>query len=121
MWILISSLHVLACLLLICLVLLQQGKGADMGASFGGDSSSLFGPMVENPLKNLTTIVAVVFMSTAVGLAYKSRFFSENEGKLFSRQPAQEAPATTNNAPVQESAENKVQEPAASTPNESSK
>lgn len=75
----------MACILLIALVLLQQGKGADAGASFGGDSSSAFGPMVENPLKNITTIVAVVFMSTSVSLAYNSRYAATTQGELFSR------------------------------------
>ena len=66
----ISTVHIVSCLFLILLVLLQQGKGADVGATLGGDSSSLFGPMSENPLKNLTTIVAVVFMTTSVSQAY---------------------------------------------------
>ena len=86
MWILISTLHILASLLLIALILLQQGKGADAGASFGGDSSSVFGPMVENPLKNLTTLVAFVFMATSVSLAYNQRFAADSEGQLFTRE-----------------------------------
>ncbi len=86
MWILISTLHIMASLLLIALILLQQGKGADAGASFGGDSSSVFGPMVENPLKNVTTIVAFIFMATSVSLAYNQRSASEDEGLLFSRE-----------------------------------
>ena len=91
MWILVSTLHILACILMIILVLLQQGKGADAGASFGGDSSSAFGPMVENPLKNITTIMAIVFMSTSISLAYKSRFATDKDGELFVRPNAVES------------------------------
>ena len=106
MWLILSSLHVIASLLLISLVLLQQGKGADMGASLGGDSSSLFGPMVENPLKNLTTLVAIVFMTTSVSLAYQAKFHSSSEGRLFSRESQkeegtkQELPPTDSAAPA---------------------
>ena len=104
MWIFITTFHVLASLLLIVLVLLQQGKGADAGASFGGDSSSVFGPMVENPLKNLTTIVAMLFMITSVSLAYKAKDTSDAEGKLFSR--------TSSSAPAENPAiESKPVEP----------
>ena len=40
---LIVVVHVVVCLMLICIVLLQTGKGADMGAAFGGSSQALFG------------------------------------------------------------------------------
>lgn len=96
MWILISTLHIMASLLLIALILMQQGKGADAGASFGGDSSSVFGPMVENPLKNVTTIVAFFFMATSVSLAYNQRYANDDEGHLFSR----EAVTTEAAAPI---------------------
>lgn len=114
MWIIISTLHILASLLLIVLVLLQQGKGADAGAAFGGDSSSVFGPMVENPLKNLTTIVAIVFMSTSVSLAYKARLGSDGEGQLFSREtkPTVESAATENVATPPTAAANTTTEAA---------
>ncbi|HMO17356.1 MAG TPA: preprotein translocase subunit SecG [Oligoflexia bacterium] len=83
--IIISGLHIAACLVLILLILLQQGKGADAGASFGGgDSSSLFGPTAENPLRNSTTIVAILFMATSLSLAYKARTGTiEDSGRLF--------------------------------------
>jgi preprotein translocase subunit SecG len=60
-------------LFLICIVLLQHGKGADIGASFGGSSQSLFGTEGPVPLLNkITTFVAIVFMGTSVALAYLS-------------------------------------------------
>ncbi len=84
----LSTVHVLACVLLIILVLLQQGKGADIGSTLGGDSSSLFGPMSENPLKNVTTVVAIIFMGTSLMQAYRARYDTGAEGKLFAKTPA---------------------------------
>ena len=65
--------HVLVCLFLIGIVLLQHGKGADIGATFGGSSQSLFGSEGPVPLLNkITTISAIVFMGTSITLAYIS-------------------------------------------------
>lgn len=65
--------HVVVCLFLIGIVLLQHGKGADIGATFGGSSQSLFGTEGPVPLLNkVTTFSAVVFMVTSVALAYIS-------------------------------------------------
>ncbi len=66
--------HVIVCIALIMIVLLQTGKGADMGAAFGGGSSqTLFGSTGASTfLSKATTVVAVVFMLTSLGLAYMS-------------------------------------------------
>jgi preprotein translocase subunit SecG len=65
--------HVLACLALILIVLLQTGKGAEMGAAFGGASQTLFGGSGGTTfLSKLTTGAAVVFMITCLGLTYLS-------------------------------------------------
>ena len=65
--------HVLVCLFLIGIVLLQHGKGADVGATFGGSSQSLFGTEGPVPLLNkITTFAAIVFMGTSISLAYIS-------------------------------------------------
>lgn len=70
---LLIILHVLVCFILIGIILLQHGKGADIGASFGGSSQSLFGSEGPVPLLNkVTTGVAVIFMITSVSLAYIS-------------------------------------------------
>ena len=71
MYIAVTIIHVTACLFLIGVVLLQQGKGADMGAVFGGSSSTIFGSGgAGNFLTRLTTIMAVVFMLTSLTLTY---------------------------------------------------
>ena len=69
---LILTVHVLVALGIIFLVLLQHGKGADMGAAFGGGSSgSLFGATGSaNFLSRTTAALAVVFFLTSLGLAY---------------------------------------------------
>ena len=70
---LLTIVHVLVCLFLIGIVLLQHGKGADVGATFGGSSQSLFGTEGPLPLLNkITTASAIVFMLTSVTLAYFS-------------------------------------------------
>lgn len=69
---LITVVHVLAAAGVIGLVLLQHGKGADMGAAFGsGASGSLFGVSgSSNVLSKLTAICVVVFFCTSLTLAY---------------------------------------------------
>jgi preprotein translocase subunit SecG len=65
--------HVLVCLFLICIVMLQHGKGADIGASFGGSSQTLLGAEGAVPLLNkITTLAAIIFMGTSISLAYIS-------------------------------------------------
>ena len=66
--------HVIVCVALIMIVLLQTGKGADMGAAFGGGSSqTLFGSTGASTfLSKATTIAAIIFMVTSLWLAYNS-------------------------------------------------
>jgi preprotein translocase subunit SecG len=68
----VISLHVLICLSIIGVVLLQQGKGADIGAAFGaGASNTVFGGRGAGSfLAKLTTGFAIAFMVTSLGLAY---------------------------------------------------
>src|SRR4029077_8208276 len=67
----VPVIHVVACIFLIVVVLLQTGKGADMGAVFGGGSQTLFGSGgAGNFLTRLTTATAVVFMLTSLILTY---------------------------------------------------
>ena len=70
---LLIVIHVIVCLFLIVIVLLQHGKGADVGATFGGSSQTLFGTEGPLPLLNkITTFAAIIFMLTSVTLAYFS-------------------------------------------------
>jgi len=67
----IIVLHICVCVALILIVLLQKGKGAGMGAAFGGSSQTVFGSAGATTfLHKVTTIVAVVFMLTSLGLSF---------------------------------------------------
>ncbi|HEX9685773.1 MAG TPA: preprotein translocase subunit SecG [Burkholderiales bacterium] len=94
---LVLVLHVLAALALVGLVLLQHGKGADVGAAFGsGASGSVFGASGSaNFLSRTTAILAVVFFVTSLGLTYFSGRKTEHKGVMATQPaaPAQSLPA----------------------------
>jgi preprotein translocase subunit SecG len=111
----LTILHVLVCLFLIGVVLLQRGKGAEIGAVFGGGgSSTVFGSRgAGNFLSKLTTAAAVLFMITSLSLAYlwtlasSERLFDEAEEETpvaesgFEEQPAPLVPtAPSETAPA---------------------
>lgn len=63
--------HIAVCVLLILIVLMQKGKGAGMGAAFGGSSQTVFGSAgATSFLHKVTTIVAIAFMLTSLGLSF---------------------------------------------------
>ena len=65
--------HVIVSLALILIVLLQTGKGAEMGASFGGSNQTVFGSRGSATfMSKITTGAAVLFMVTSLSLAYLS-------------------------------------------------
>jgi preprotein translocase subunit SecG len=68
----LTTLHVMVCISLVAVVLLQRGKGADIGAALGGGSSNtVFGGRgAGNFLTKLTTGCAIVFMLTSLSLSY---------------------------------------------------
>ena len=94
MAILLIIVHIIVCIALIMIVLLQTGKGADMGAAFGGGGSqTLFGSTGASTfLSKATTAAAIIFMVTSLGLAY----LSGNRGV--------ESVVTTTPAPVESKA-----------------
>jgi preprotein translocase subunit SecG len=68
---LITILHITVCIALILVVLLQAGKGANMGAVFGGSSQTIFGSSGPGTfLGKMTTGIAVFFMLTSLVLSY---------------------------------------------------
>src|ERR1044072_1351835 len=94
MEIFILVLHVLAATGIIGLVLLQHGKGADVGAAFGsGASGTLFGATGSaNFLSRATAILAVVFFLTSLGLTYFSARKSESRGVMTEHPVNQKVP-----------------------------
>ncbi len=93
----ITVVHIIVSIGLILVVLLQTGKGADMGAVFGGSSSTIFGSSgAGNFLTRLTTGMAIVFMITSLTLGYFSgkRASSSvfDRGRVETEQPARRQP-----------------------------
>ena len=100
MEIFIWILHILSAVSVIVLVLLQHGKGADMGAAFGsGASGSLFGASGSaNFLSRTTGILAGVFFITSLSLTYLSSHKIEGGGVMDGATPTQ-APKAAEPAP----------------------
>ena len=109
MYIVLIIIHVLVCFLMVGAILLQSGKGAEIGASFGGSSQTVFGSREPaNFLSKFTIIIAAIFMLTSLSLAMlaKERTFSSTVIDLKKKetsQPTPEIPATTPAAPAAES------------------
>jgi preprotein translocase subunit SecG len=85
MYTLILIIHIIVCFFLIFIVLVQSGKGAELGAAFGGSSQTLFGARgAATFFSKLTTIAAVVFMLTSLSLA----IVTAKGGSVVKRVPA---------------------------------
>ncbi len=67
---LLLVIHLIVCMFLIFIVLIQSGKGAELGAAFGGSSQTLFGARgAATFFSKMTTVAAVIFMITSLSLA----------------------------------------------------
>ena len=95
MVILLVIIHVVVCLFLIGVVLLQQGKSADLAGAFGGQGSqTAFGPRgAANLLTKLTTYSAIVFMLTSIGLTILLSRASGDHSVLSGTPTTQSTPA----------------------------
>ena len=95
--------HTVVSIALILIILLQTGKGADMGAAFGGGASqTLFGSTGSSTfLGKLTTVAAVIFMITSLSLAYMSGHRTSNSIMMDKKPPVEQqaAPATPEKTP----------------------
>jgi preprotein translocase subunit SecG len=119
MILMVTIVHIIVCIGLILVVLLQTGKGAEVGAVFGGSSSTIFGSSgAGNFLSRLTTAMAIVFMMTSLTLGYfAGRKPSET---IFDNQPAattpggRTAPPTSAPVPAQPAAPSQTNPPAKS-------
>ncbi len=94
----IMTLHVIACLFLIGVVLLQQGKGQDLASAFGGGGTqTAFGPRGSaNVLSRATTILAGLFMVTSLALTV----LKPGGSSLLDRVPAPAASPSAAASPV---------------------
>jgi len=103
MYTLLVIIHVFVCFLMIGAILLQSGKGAEIGAAFGGSSQTVFGSRgPANFLSKFTVVVASVFMLTSFSLAIlaKERKFSSTVIDLRKKETSQPSPAAPANTPV---------------------
>jgi len=113
----VTIIHVIVSIGLILVVLLQTGKGAEVGAVFGGSSATIFGSSgAGNFLTRLTTGMAIVFMITSLTLGYfagrkpTATIFdnrtpvSEPRAPAPSAVPAQQPSAPASGSPTQPSA-----------------
>jgi preprotein translocase subunit SecG len=103
MYALFIFIHILVCFVLITIVLLQAGKGANMGAAFGGSSQTVFGSSGAGTfLGKLTAGVAIVFMLTSLVLTYMANHRSSSS--LIDQKP----PAAEQTIPVTNPDETKL-------------
>jgi len=97
--------HVIVCLFLIIVVLLQSGKAADLAGAFGGmGSQTAFGPRGSATLlSKATTVSAIIFMLTSISLSVvATRITNDSKTPVLERhgsRPAPTAPATPQPAP----------------------
>ena len=88
----VVSVHVVVCVTLCVIILLQHGKGADVGAVFGGSSQTVFGASgAGNALTKATWALAAIFFATSIFLAFSSA--RRVTGSIFDR-PFSSAPSS---------------------------
>ncbi len=96
MIIFLTIVHIIVCLFLIVVVLLQSGQSADVAAAFGGmGSQTAFGPRsAANALSRATTAAAIIFILTSFSLAILATRNAGSSGSILGNSPAQKsAPA----------------------------
>src|SRR4029077_4340829 len=101
-YVVLVILHVLVCLVLIGVILLQSGQAADIAGAFGGSGSqTAFGPRgAATFLSRATTWCAVMFMFTSMALAVHVRTTSGGAGRSILEQFSQPAPKSAAPGPV---------------------
>jgi preprotein translocase subunit SecG len=105
MVILLTIIHIVVCVFLVVVVLLQSGKAADLAGAFGGmGSQTVFGPRGSaTVLSKATTIAAALFMCTSLTLSIMAQRAGRGTPSLFNKTakpvPAQSAPGPAQTAP----------------------
>jgi preprotein translocase subunit SecG len=103
MYILLTIIHVLVCVFLIIVVLLQSGKAADLAGAFGGmGSQTAFGPRGSATLlSKATTLSAIVFMCTSLALSIVAMRNAGTSGTVLERKsPAKQSVPAGANQPL---------------------
>jgi len=124
MYTLTVILHLIVCFLMIAAILLQAGKGAEIGASFGGSSQTVFGSRGPGTfLSKVTVGAAIVFMLTSLSLALLSKQANTSSAVIdlhptshHESSPTTTAPETTSSAETTETKSPEATSEATSTP-----
>ena len=96
MYTLTVVIHLIVCFLMIAAILLQAGKGAEIGAAFGGSSQTVFGSRGPGTfLSKVTVGAAVVFMLTSLSLALLSKNENTSSTVIDLHTPAQHDSSST--------------------------
>jgi preprotein translocase subunit SecG len=97
----VTAVHVIVCLMLILVVLLQSGKAADLAGAFGGmGSQTVFGPRgTATLLSKATTIAAALFMITSLSLGILANGQSRGSNSVIERR-VRKAPTQKKSAPL---------------------
>ncbi|HKN87384.1 MAG TPA: preprotein translocase subunit SecG [Nitrospiraceae bacterium] len=117
MYTLAVIIHVIVCFLMIASILLQAGKGAEIGAAFGGSSQTVFGSRGPGTFLSKVTIgAAVIFMLTSLGLALlsKERTFSSTVIDLNKKETAPILPQGSSDASKADTSKSDASKPATS-------
>ena len=114
-YVVLVILHVLVCLVLMGVILLQSGQAADIAGAFGGSGSqTAFGPRgAATFLSRATTWCAVMFMFTSMALAVHVRTASGGTGRSILEQFSRPAPKSAAPAPITPSQQPPAQQPPA--------
>ena len=102
----VVAVHVIVCIFLVLVVLLQSGKGADLAGAFGGGGTqTAFGSRgPASFLTRMTTVVAVIFMLTSIGLSMMGERRSGDDRSILETSgrssPVQEQQTDTGTAPA---------------------
>ena len=118
MYILFLIVHVIVCLFLIVVVLLQSGKAADLAGAFGGmGSQTAFGPRGSGTLlSKATTISAVIFMITSLGLSILATRNAGLGATVLEEPATKSAPAPAKSVPLPIPGQTPAQAPAGQAP-----
>lgn len=116
MYTLTVILHLIVCFLMIAAILLQAGKGAEIGASFGGSSQTVFGSRGPGTfLSKVTVGAAIVFMLTSLSLALLSKQANTSSTVIDLHPPSHHESSATSTPATTAPAETKSPEPTSET------
>ncbi|MBI1983747.1 MAG: preprotein translocase subunit SecG [Acidobacteria bacterium] len=88
----VTVLHVLVCVLLLLIIMIQGGENVDISAAFGGSSQAAFGPRgAISTFAKITWVLAGIFVATSITLAIMAT--RHTGGSILEKSPASSAPA----------------------------